>query len=128
MKDIIVIGHHDLGRTTLLENIKHEIILIDDSNPMETVNINGVNYEKIELNRNSNRAYSRIVQIAAMAASFGAMDMYGNQYERKLPEGINIVKEFELIQQKKSRLSKWERDAVEVVFNRNYKKVKQLEP
>lgn len=48
-------------------------------------------------------------------------------YNRKLPDGINIVTEYGLIQQKKSRLSKWERDAVEITFKRTYRR-KQPNP
>lgn len=87
---------------------------------METVTVNGVDYEAIERENKYNKQFSTIM---AMAAAMGSMAGFGGGYERKLPQGIDIVKEFELIQQKKSRLSKWERDAVEAVFNRTYKQI-----
>lgn len=37
---------------------------------------------------------------------------YDQKRQRKLPDNIDIVREYELIQKKQSKLSKWERDAV----------------
>ena len=53
-------------------------------------------------------------------------DLYGygeSRYERKLPEGTDIVKEYGLIQNKQSKLSKWERDMVVRIFEKNYYRV-----
>ena len=44
---------------------------------------------------------------------------------KRLPKGIDIVQEFELIQQKKSKLSRWQRDMIERIFNSIYKKADQ---
>lgn len=37
---------------------------------------------------------------------------YHQKRQRKLPDNIDIVREYELIQKRQSKLSKWERDAV----------------
>jgi hypothetical protein len=47
------------------------------------------------------------------------------RFLRRLPKGIDIVQEFELIQQKKSKLSRWQRDMIERIFNSIYKKADQ---
>jgi hypothetical protein len=44
---------------------------------------------------------------------------------KRLPKGIDIIQEFELIQQKKSKLSRWQRDMIERIFNSIYKKADQ---
>lgn len=46
----------------------------------------------------------------------------GSGYNRPLPD-VDLVEEFGLIEQKKSKLSRWERDQVVRMFNQNYKKV-----
>jgi hypothetical protein len=48
-----------------------------------------------------------------------------NKVINRLPKGIDIVQEFELIQQKKSKLSRWQRDMIERIFNSIYKKADQ---
>lgn len=48
-----------------------------------------------------------------------------NKVINRLPKGIDIVQEFELIQQKKSKLSRWQRDMIERIFNTVYKKADQ---
>jgi len=44
-------------------------------------------------------------------------------YERELPRGTHIVKEYDLIQKKQSKLSKWDRDAVVTIFEERYSRV-----
>ncbi len=43
--------------------------------------------------------------------------------ERFLPEGTDIIKEYELIQRKASTLSRWERDQVVKIFEHNFKAI-----
>ena len=85
--------------------------------------INGIEYEQIERKTpKASRGISKLMMMAAMFAP--AMDMYGGYgggRSRSLPSDVDIVKEFELIQQKKSNLSKWERDQVVHIFNQNFK-------
>lgn len=47
-------------------------------------------------------------------------DLKDNKPKRSLSGKINIVKEYGLIQLKKSKLSKWERDKVVKVFEENF--------
>lgn len=86
--------------------------------------INGNTYEEIDRGI-SKGMKSSLAHYAALAMMSGAY-MYGEgRKERTLPDGINIVKEYELIEQKKSKLSKWERDRVVAIFKSRYK---QIEP
>ena len=43
--------------------------------------------------------------------------------QRHLPEGTDIIKEYELIQRKASTLSRWERDQVVKIFEHNFKAI-----
>ena len=78
------------------------------------IEINGLKYRKKETRKPS----KNFVKLASMAQIFGGL---------KLPtsniEGVNIVDEFRLIQEKKSKLSKAQRDSVVYQFNRYYEMV-----
>ena len=124
---IIVLGHRDFGRTELLDKISQDTIFIEcEDKSTGTITVNGVEYETIEEKSNNSKAFSKIAQLELMAMSMGGYYGEGG-YNRKLPDGINIVTEYGLIQLKKSRLSKWERDAVEITFKRTYRR-KQPNP
>lgn len=60
-----------------------------------------------------------------MAAAFASMYSINNPYYKKPRErpNINLIEEYELIQQKKSKLSRSDRDWVEYQFHRNFIKV-----
>lgn len=58
------------------------------------------------------------MMLLAMSTMYG--NPFNNYYTRKRPN-IDIIKEFELIQQKKSNLSKNDRDWVENVFYSMYR-------
>jgi hypothetical protein len=88
---------------------------------MSKIEINGATYEPIVTERKNKLRMSTMAYAALMTAT----SMYGGGFGRKLRDGINIVQEFELIQQKKSKLSKWERDQVVRQFNNAYKQVDQ---
>ncbi len=90
------------------------------------ITINGVQYEPVE--NEVTKSYSKhMSKIALMAMAMGGYDGYNNnRAERKLPSGINIEHEFELIQQKQSKLSRWERNLVESIFNKKYKKLDKI--
>lgn len=87
---------------------------------MNTVQINGETYEEIQ--RRRPKGGSKVSSLI-IAAQFLSQMSYGNSYQRKLPREISICHEYELILNKKSNLSKWERDQVVRQFNLNYKKV-----
>lgn len=93
--------------------------------------INGVKYRPITKEAKQAPQYSRRMNtLMGLATIFGGMSgMYGggNNYERKLDSSISICGEYELIQQKKSKLSKWERDVVIRNFERNYERVRDGE-
>ena len=52
-------------------------------------------------------------------------EMYRPRHKRErfLPEGTDIIKEYELIQRKASTLSRWERDQVVKIFEHNFKAI-----
>lgn len=138
-KEVLVVGHGDMGKTCVsqLQEKCVAAVLIEPSadymgkviahncdmapivvNP-NIIHVNGINYEPIPNHRD--KGYSKML---GMAMEMIAMPGFGSGYERQLPAGINIPVEFKLIQQKKSRLSKWERSKVEKLFHENFRPVK----
>jgi hypothetical protein len=81
------------------------------------ITINGINYELKEQPKQS-RSSSKLL---AMAAAMGAMN-YGNQYIRERPY-VDLEYEFELIQNKQSKLSRNDREWVVATFKRKYKEI-----
>lgn len=85
------------------------------------VEINGVKYSKNEQPEKKRGMSSKMMTILAMGMVMGGgMGMRG--YTRKRPS-VDIVEEYGLIQQKKSKLSKNDRDWVVYTFERNYTKI-----
>lgn len=83
-----------------------------------TIIVNGESYIKREdKKRNIPKSVAKAMILAEM---FGSYDGYGKKYERKLPDGIDLIKEFEFVLQRKSKLSKWNRDEVTRQFNKIY--------
>lgn len=82
-----------------------------------TVSVNGIKYKQNEPEQKS-RMSSRLLALTSIAKAVSGMGM-PSIHERKRPS-VDIVKEFELIQNKKSNLSKNDRDWVEYMFHRNY--------
>jgi hypothetical protein len=78
---------------------------------MEIIEINGIKYEKI---KKPNVKLSPILQ--------SMLILYGYYKGDKL-ESIDIVSEYQLIQQKKSKLSRRLRDMIEIRFNKLYKPI-----
>lgn len=147
---IAVVGHTDLGRTcadhlqkkgigvVLVEPpephfervIHHDPDLIAVAHNPNQFHVNGVVYEPIGTETRSGKGSRTMNKMLAMASMFGGIAAmssmgHGSGYERKLPQGTDIVQEFNLIQQKKSRLSRWERDTVVRIFHQNFRPVKQ---
>jgi hypothetical protein len=94
--------------------------------------VNGQTYiDKIKQVEDATRegiGRSRLGAFAAMASvMMSSTTMFDSTdfgvKERKLDRSINIVKEYELIQRKACKLSKWERDKVVQLFNERYEKV-----
>lgn len=90
------------------------------------IEINGEKY--IERPKTTTSKISpKLAAILGIAMMFDPYLNYGsdkgdNKFTGRPERKINIVKEFELIQQKKSNLSKSERDGVIYHFNLKYKK------
>lgn len=87
---------------------------------MNEITINGKTYKKKEQPKQS-KSSSKLLM---MAAAMGAMDSYGHSYSRERPY-VNLEVEFELIQNKQSKLSRSDREWVVASFNRLYKEVGQ---
>lgn len=84
------------------------------------VEINGVKYiRRVQPPNKVSRAMSRVMMATMMLS--GEMG-FGGGYERKRPN-VDIVKEYELIQQKKSNLSRNDREWVCSVFESQFTKV-----
>ena len=92
--------------------------------------INGKKYRRIEpkTKKESPASTSRMLGIAMMMAI--SFSMYGGStrrgYESERPQ-VDIVKEFELIEQKKSFLSSNQRRWVVQQFHKNFKEVSEEE-
>jgi hypothetical protein len=80
--------------------------------------INGIEYELREQPKQS-RSSSKLLMRAAV---FGGLGGYGNDYIRERPD-VNLEEEFELIQNKQSKLSRSDREWVVATFNRKYKQI-----
>lgn len=78
--------------------------------------INGIKYKK----RESPKLSKGVTKLVMMATMFGGLK-FGDS---KLDD-IDVVEEFKLIQDKKSTLSRAQRDSVIYQFNRNYIKVEE---
>lgn len=85
---------------------------------MQEIEINGKKYVPIKKEKKPKSN----VKLGYLLAVYGGITLdFSNSYKNKK---IDIVKEFELIQQKKSKLSRSQRDAVERDFNKKYKELK----
>ena len=86
--------------------------------------LNGVTYVQVEKEtpKKSHYKASRLMMFAQMFSA-SVYNIGGNSYSRQLPENINIIKEYGLIQNKKSRLSRWEREVVVNIFETNFKPI-----
>lgn len=78
------------------------------------IEINGLKYRQKETKKPS----KNFVKLVSMAQIFGGLKLPNSNIQ-----GINIVEEFKLIQEKKSKLSKTQRDSVIFQFNRNFELV-----
>jgi hypothetical protein len=73
--------------------------------------INGIIYERRDLKKPS----GKVLEVIALAQMFGGLKV------KTL--NVNIIEEFKLIQLKKSKLSRADRDFIERKFNNHFKKV-----
>ena len=132
-KRIGIIGHVGHGKNAVVQELKNkgiDVVVIDNIEPDESFDLNGVKYAPIKTEQRKHKhVSSKLGGIMAMASMIYMPyqdDFYGygeSRYERKLPDGTDIVKEYGLIQNKQSKLSKWERDMVVKIFEKNYYRV-----
>ena len=127
-KKIAIVGQGQVGKTDLQllndRSIENELITIDPN----VFYVNGVAYEpRQEEYRFGGRNRGRMASLIAIAEALGGLGSmdFGKGYTRKLSPDIDIIQEFALIQHKKSKLSRRERDAVVRTFNNSYTIVKQ---
>ena len=85
------------------------------------IEINGKKYQKIE--RKEKQYSGSMPKMMMMAMMFMSMHTMLNGSRSKETPKVDIVKEFELIQQKKSKLSKSQRDWVENQFLNNFREI-----
>lgn len=78
------------------------------------IEINGIKYKKKETKKPS----KNFVKLVSMAQIFGGLKLPNDNIQ-----GVNIIEEFKLIQEKKSKLSKAQRDSVLYQFNCSYEMV-----
>ena len=78
------------------------------------IEVNGIKYRQKETKKPS----KNFVKLVSMAQIFGGLKLPNSNIE-----GVNIVEEFRLIQEKKSKLSRTQRDSVIYQFNRHYEMV-----
>ncbi len=98
-----------------------DVIIVDNY-----VEINGIKYEPIP--QRSSKLMSKLLGLEAMAmAMMPAMNFYGGSNYSRKPPRVDLISEYGLIQNKKSNLSKWDRDWVVAEFERNFKKVEPKE-
>jgi hypothetical protein len=132
-KTIGIIGHVGHGKNTIVQELKNkgiDVVVIDNIEPEESFDLNGVKYAPIKTEQRKHKHVSSklggIMAMASMIYMPYMNDLYGygeSRYEHKLPDGTDIVKEYGLIQKKQSKLSKWERDMVVRIFEKNYYRV-----
>lgn len=105
----------------LLNQKAMDVVLVDNN----TFEVNGIKYKPIEREPKSRKGATKLnsfMAMASMLAPLASMD-FGSSYNRELPKGTDIIKEYGLIQNKKSKLTKWERDRVVSIFEYNYCKL-----
>ena len=130
-----IIGMDSTGKAVAeaLKNRGVDVIIVDEPTLHthdESFDLHGVIYAPIKTEqRKQKHVSSKLGGIMAMASMIYLPymnDLYGygeSRYERKLQEGTDIIKEYGLIKNKQSKLSKWERDMVVRIFEKNYYRV-----
>lgn len=90
----------------------------------KVIEINGVSYQRNEVPEKEPRGNSRMFNwLVASMAAYEFTSHHGLGVPIKSMPDVNIESEFELIQNKQSKLSRTERDWVIQVFNQNYTKL-----
>ena len=125
-RGITIIGTGNAGTTKAKEiankcNIPIVVGSTDKQVQTMELEINGIRYTEIE-KQPKKQMSSYMSKVVMMAAMFGAMGGNKVSKTRKRPS-VDLIKEFELIQQKKSKLSRNDRDWVVFQFNKRFKQL-----
>lgn len=90
------------------------------------IEINGIKYRQKEQPPKRNLPQSKtlmmLMTMAAMADGFGMFGVPAYKKEKEMPK-VDIIKEYELIQQKKSNLSRSQRDWIIWQFEKNFEPI-----
>lgn len=86
------------------------------------ITINGKNYEQKEVQQKKSNLSPKMNMLMMMAMAFSG-NSFGGTVKAKGECNVDIVKEFGLIQLKKSNLSRSQRDLVVFQFNKHFVEV-----
>ena len=87
------------------------------------IEINGLHYrQKKQEHKNDNKIVSLILGASMMFSARGIVGT--SKRERDYPK-VNLIEEYKLIQQKKSKLSRKDREWIIFQFNRNYELINE---
>lgn len=90
------------------------------------IEIDGLKYRQIEQNNAQTLRKSKMAtMIMGMAMMFTAQGNIGSSRRQRETPKVNIVEEFKLIHEKKSKLSRKDRDWVVAQFHRNFQLVSE---
>ena len=84
--------------------------------------INGIQYKEIEVKENPKMS-RKMTMLLGMAMIFEGQGNLHTSKAKKEPLRVDLIEEFRLIQEKKSKLSRAERESIIYRFNRKYLKV-----
>ena len=90
------------------------------------IEINGLKYRQREQNNHQTARQSRMsVMLMGMAMMVEAQGSVGTSKRQREMQKVNIVEEYKLIQEKKSKLPRKDREWVISQFNRHFELVAQ---
>lgn len=88
------------------------------------VEIHGKRYEEIEKDQNSlSKKAKQLMKYEPYLTYALDASIPGRKRIKELEQTIDLVQEFSLIQEKKSKLSRRDRDQIEHMFHRKYKEI-----
>lgn len=130
-KGILVVGSplastlKALREKTGIDNI----LVVSNPDMGDTIEINGIKYQKIPNKKFSGQGIKSgtIDELMGSMYSIPITNRYDQSppKERRISKDIDIIEEFKLIQSKKSKLSRYERDWVVKQFNKSFVKLEQ---
>jgi hypothetical protein len=124
--DLIIVGAGLMAQSiSKVANITKElgnVILLEDNE--DVIVVNGIKYVPKQKSNKRNFVTNNIYHKTFLDLH---IDNYlKDNYTRSLSKDIDIIKEYGLIQNKQSNLSRWERDMVVYVFEKTYVKYENL--